>query len=167
MKVRRFNPSLFTKDFFYDGFEKGLSGWTIAPAAKRENIISIVPEAGKSNVLEIRFTPILEGGSIERIFPVNKKGFYRMVISYRMVDAGSRAVSLIAADWCDAKGNILEPVYCSKAVRKNSANWTKTALHFTSPETMPAYLKIRLGASNGTKGKVQFDDLSISEIPKE
>ena len=75
INVRRFSPSLFTKDFVYENFENGLSGWTIPPAFKRENIISIVPEAGKSNVLAIRFTPILEGGSVERLFPVSKKGF--------------------------------------------------------------------------------------------
>ena len=167
INVRRFSPSLFTKDFFYENFENGLSGWTIPPAFKQKNIVSVIPEAGKSNVLSIRFTPILEGGSVERIIPVNKKSFFRMVISYRMVDTGSRTKLFIAADWCDAKGNILEPIYSSKALRKNSFKWTKTALHFTTPEKMPAYLKIRLGASDSTKGKILFDDLSISEIPSE
>ena len=169
--VRHFSPESYSKVFFQDDFEKGLGEWKILPRVKlAAGNFSIAPNEGvnKTNALEMRFTPAFKGCVIYKIFRIKRKTDFRMEVKYRCVDVEPKAVSLISAEWCDEKGETLNPVYYSDILgRDTSGNWATIAFNFTTPDQLPAFLKIQIGTSYSETGKILFDDFSIREVPQE
>ena len=90
-----------------------------------------------------------------------------MEAKYRCVDVENSAVSLISAEWCTENGEIINPVFYSDALgRDTTGEWKIFSFNFTTPDILPAYLKVQIGSSYSKKGKILFDDFIIKEIPQ-
>ena len=165
---RLIGPKYFTKEFFKDDFNKGLGQWTEPPNIKNTGSVLIAPKAGYdgSDALELRFLPIMNGTVIEKIFPITRKGTFRMEVKYRSVGVEPGFVSMISSDWCDKNGKSLNSVFYSDLHgRDASGDWQTMAFNFTVPDQLPTYLKVRIGSCWSKKGTIFFDDFVIREIP--
>ena len=165
--VRHFSPKSFSKVFFKDNFEKGLGEWKIR-TPDMDPKVSVVPKAGPddSKALEMRFTAT-DGACIYKIFKIDRKADFRMEVKYSCTDTEKRAVSLISAEWCDEKGNALDPVFYSDILgRDTTGDWCPLGFNFTTPAQLPAYLKVQIGTSYSRKGNIRFDDFIIREVPQ-
>ena len=163
------SPESFTKVFFQDNFNKGLGQWIQPPNIKHTGSVLIAPKAGYdgSDALELRFLPTMNGTVIEKIFPITRKGTYRIEVKYRSVGVEKPYVALLSSDWCDKDGKSLNSVFYSDLLgRDQSGDWKTLAFNFTTPYLLPAYLKVRIGSCWSKTGTIFFDDFVIRQLPE-
>ena len=167
--VRSISPKKFVRKFFREDFNNGLGDWKIVPRLKAFPIsYSIAPKAGPdgSDALDLKFLPAMRGTCLYKLIPVKEKGIFRMEVKYRCIDVEKGTVALISAEWCNEKGENMSQVFYSDIHGKDlSGKWATAAFNFTTPDTLPAYLKIQIGSSYSKTGKILFDDFSIQAIP--
>ena len=91
---------------------------------------------------------------------------FRMEVKYKCVGTDKSVIPYISSEWCDDKDRILHSVFYTDIHAKPSSEWSATSFNFTTPDQLPAYLRVRICIAGSKKGKVLYDDFVIREIPR-
>jgi hypothetical protein len=166
--MRRVPAKTFTETVFKDSFDSNIRNWQFFKRQQTgRNIMTFTAKTGTSGSGAL----VLDSGNgtestAEKYFTVTAPGDFMLTTDYFCENLQSAAIPYVSAEWCNAKGEILHPVYYSDTHGKNGKNWQKIVLKFTSPGTLPARLRIRLNLCRTKTGKVIFDNVILKSSVK-